>query len=94
MSSGDNIFERRVGALAVIAKRRMEFAQDFFGVGERPPFTKKLNRTEQREYFWSLPMEKQVDMWAKLDANERDVVLGTQKATGEQKARELMGYGH
>lgn len=89
--SGDNLFERRSTQLTAIMKRRLDFGRKFFGVGERPPWTHKLNRTEQRQYFWSQPDEKKMEMWGQMDADERDVILGNDKPTGEEKARQGVG---
>lgn len=89
----DNVFERRTAKLSEIMKRRLDFGRKFFGVGERPPWTHKLNRTERREYFWSQPDDKKTQLWQQMDADERDVILGNDKPTGAEKAQELGGYG-
>ncbi len=89
----NNAFERQANVIAGIMSRRAKFFDEFLGVGQQPPFTKKLNRTEQRDYFRSQPPQKQVELWQQMDANEQDIMLGNEPkhSNGEDTVRR-MGY--
>lgn len=91
MAERDNVSERRASRLAGIMSRRLEFGRKFLGAGERPPWTHKLNRTEQRDYFWTLPDEQKLQLWQQMvgegaeGARKRATILGV---TAESTTRE------
>lgn len=77
--ASDNVFERQSAVMAGIIERRAKFFDEFMGVGQRPPFTKKLSVKDKASFFNALPPDKQVELWAQMDGAERAQVLGLDK---------------
>lgn len=74
MAESSNIFERRRDMLEAKIRSKMQAADEFFGVTERPYDSRKLTPEEQKAYFHAQPQARKAELWDQMTDAEKELI--------------------